>query len=135
MNKHYLVLISCFSLFLTVYLFAGDPADAKKNWPQWRGPDATGVAPNANPPLEWSEDKNIRWKIKVPGKGLASPVIWDNMVFLLTAVEEKKEEILKSENKEQNPGERRRGDAKAGRAAGRIEAKHAAVGRRDRPHG
>ncbi len=108
MNKLYLVLISCFSLFLTVYLFAGNPSDAKKNWPQWRGPDATGVAPNANPPLEWSEDKNIRWKIQVPGKGLASPVIWGNMVFILSAVEEKKEGLKKEEPK-LNPGERRRG--------------------------
>ncbi|MCH8873797.1 hypothetical protein IH824_13670, partial [candidate division KSB1 bacterium] len=49
MNKFYFVLTSCFSLFLAVYLFAGNPSDAKKNWPQWRGPDATGVAPNGNP--------------------------------------------------------------------------------------
>lgn len=107
MNKLYFVLTSCFFLFLTVHLFAGDPSDAKKNWPQWRGPDATGVAPNGNPPLEWSEDKNIRWKIQLPGKGLASPVIWDNMVFILTAVEDKKEGL--KEEQEQNPGERRRG--------------------------
>jgi len=107
MNKLYFVLTSCFSLFLTVYLFAGDPSDAKKNWPQWRGPDATGVAPNGNPPLEWSEDKNIRWKIQVPGKGLSSPVIWGNMVFMLTAVEDKKEESLEKKV-EQNPEEHRR---------------------------
>ena len=107
MNKLFFILTSCFFLFLTVYLFAGNPSDAKKNWPQWRGPDGTGVAPNGNPPLEWSEEKNIRWKIQVPGKGLASPVIWNNMVFILTAVEDKKEG-LKKEKQEQNPGERRR---------------------------
>ena len=36
-------------------------------WAQWRGPLATGVAPNADPPLEWSETKNIRWKVEIPG--------------------------------------------------------------------
>ena len=65
MNKSYIVLTFCFSLFLTVYLFAGNPSDKKENWPQWRGPDATGVAPNGNPPLEWSEDKNIRWNFAI----------------------------------------------------------------------
>src|SRR5438876_1220003 len=38
-------------------------------WPQWRGPLANGVAPHANPPLSWSESKNLRWKIPLPGKG------------------------------------------------------------------
>ena len=33
------------------------------NWPQWRGPLGTGVAPNADPPIEWSETKNLRWKV------------------------------------------------------------------------
>ncbi len=108
MNKFYFVLTSCFSLFLTVYLFAGNPSDAKKNWPQWRGPDGTGVAPNSNPPLEWSEDKNIRWKIQVPGKGLASPVIWDNMVFILTAIQSDQGGNLKEEEEVLEPQQRRR---------------------------
>ena len=55
-------------------------------WSQWRGPDATGASQHANPPLEWSETKNIRWKIEIPGRGSASPVVWDDRLFLLTAV-------------------------------------------------
>lgn len=57
------------------------------NWPQWRGPLATGVAPHGTPPVTWSEDNNIRWKVEIPGKGHATPIIWEDLVFILAAVE------------------------------------------------
>jgi hypothetical protein len=53
---------------------AADPT-AEKFWPQWRGPYATGVSKTADPPVEWSETKNIRWKVEVPGRGSSSPVV------------------------------------------------------------
>jgi outer membrane protein assembly factor BamB len=59
---------------------------AEKFWPQWRGPHATGVSTTATPPTEWSESKNLRWKIEVPGRGAASPIIWGDRVYLLTAI-------------------------------------------------
>ena len=62
------------------------PGDALRNWPAWRGPLANGVAPEADPPVEWSETKNIRWKVEVPGRGTATPVVWENQVFVLTAI-------------------------------------------------
>lgn len=65
---------------------AEPPADASYYWPQWRGPQATGVAPHASPPLEWGESRNIRWKLKISGEGSSSPVIWEDQVFILTAV-------------------------------------------------
>ena len=49
---------------------ADDDSEALDYWPQWRGPLGTGVAPRANPPLEWSEDKNIRWKLALPAGGI-----------------------------------------------------------------
>ena len=55
------------------------------NWGQWRGPLATGVSPDGTPPLEWSETKNIRWKVEVPGRGSGSPVVWGDRLYLLTA--------------------------------------------------
>ncbi len=61
-------------------------AAAKHHWPQWRGPLGTGVAPDAHPPLEWSESKNIRWKIALPGSGHSSPIIWGDRIFITTAV-------------------------------------------------
>jgi outer membrane protein assembly factor BamB len=55
-------------------------------WPEWRGPHGTGVSRSANPPLEWSETKNVRWKVAIPGRGSASPVIWGDRLFVMTAV-------------------------------------------------
>ena len=60
--------------------------EGMRYWPQWRGPLATGVAPKANPPVEWSEKKNIRWKIPLPGKGHSSPIVFGDSVFLTAAV-------------------------------------------------
>lgn len=71
---------------------AGDlpPAELKdrqqKNWHQWRGPQASGVAPLANPPIHWDEKTNIRWKFEIPGRGTSTPIIWDDQVFVLTAI-------------------------------------------------
>ena len=59
---------------------------ALANWPQWRGPQQNGVAPGANPPTKWSETENVKWKIPIPGEGHATPIIWENKIFLLTAV-------------------------------------------------
>jgi len=59
---------------------------ADRFWPQWRGPGANGVSRTANPPTEWSETRNLRWKVEIPGRGSSSPVIWGDRVFLLTAV-------------------------------------------------
>ena len=56
------------------------------NWPQWRGPLATGAAPRGRPPVVWGENKNIRWKIAVPGQGHATPIVWGDRVFLTAAV-------------------------------------------------
>lgn len=56
------------------------------NWPQWRGPLASGVSLTANPPIEWNETRNIRWKVKLPGSGTSTPIVWDNFIFIQTAV-------------------------------------------------
>jgi hypothetical protein len=63
------------------------PESTTDFWPQWRGPLLNGASPNGNPPLVWSEEKNIRWKKVIAGSGSASPVIWGNKVFILTAID------------------------------------------------
>ena len=62
------------------------PLEAEQNWPQWRGPLATGVAPHGHPPTEWSEDQNVRWKAELPGLGHSTPIVWGDRVFLTAAV-------------------------------------------------
>ena len=56
------------------------------NWHQWRGPNATGVSPTADPPVTWGEDENIKWKVAIEGQGTSTPIIWGDKVFVLTAI-------------------------------------------------
>lgn len=60
--------------------------DAPHQWPHWRGPLANGLAPNADPPTEWSETKNVRWKVSIPGEGKSTPIIWNDRIYLLSAI-------------------------------------------------
>jgi outer membrane protein assembly factor BamB len=71
---------------LAASLLAAQTAVAQQNWPQWRGALATGVAPTANPPLEWSETRNVKWKTPIPGFGTSTPIVWADQVFILTAI-------------------------------------------------
>ncbi len=59
---------------------------AERFWPQWRGPYATGVSKTADPPIDWSEAKNLRWKLEIPGRGSGSPIIWGDRLYVLSAV-------------------------------------------------
>jgi len=61
-------------------------APADQNWPAWRGPLAIGVSPTAQPPTAWSESSSVRWKVKLPGTGTSTPIIWDDKVFVQTAI-------------------------------------------------
>lgn len=59
---------------------------AARNWHQWRGPEADGVSRTAQPPVRWSEGKNVQWKVPAAGNGSSSPIVWEDQVFLLTAI-------------------------------------------------
>lgn len=70
---------------------------ADANWPQFRGPNAGGVADGYETPTEWDVPggKNVKWKTAIPGLGHSSPVIWGDRVFVTTAVSSKGESFLK----------------------------------------
>ena len=57
------------------------------NWPQWRGPDGSGISTEKNLPSEWSPTKNIKWKTPIDGRAHSSPIVWGNRVFVTTAIE------------------------------------------------
>ena len=81
-----LFILSALGFLIASSAAVDDATDrSRQYWPQWRGPLANGVAPAANPPVEWSEKKNIRWKVELPGKGHASPIVFGDRVFLLAA--------------------------------------------------
>ena len=98
MNKRIAILVICFCVLtiitvLTTNIIAdhhGAGIDStnkyENNWHHWRGPLATGAAVNANPPTKWSESENIRWKVPIPGMGHATPIIWEDMIFIQTAI-------------------------------------------------
>jgi outer membrane protein assembly factor BamB len=67
----------------------GDDPEAlrRHGWPQWRGPESTGAAPEGSPAVQWSESKNVRWKVEIPGTGSATPVVWGDRIFVLSAVD------------------------------------------------
>ena len=76
------------NLLLRLTLLATSAGTLAANWPSFRGPLSTGVAPDADPPVEWSETTNVAWKVAIPGRGTSTPVIWGDQVFLLTAIPE-----------------------------------------------
>ncbi len=83
--RHSIVAASLLS-FAVALSAAEFPKEATSNWHQWRGPNASGSAPKADPPTKWDEKSNIAWKVELPGKGSATPAVWGNRIFVLTAV-------------------------------------------------
>ena len=84
----YLISIIALELMFSGFLMGQSNLPGyENNWAQWRGPYATGVAPAGNPPLEWSETTNIKWKSEIPGIGHATPIIWEDQIILLSAVQ------------------------------------------------
>jgi outer membrane protein assembly factor BamB len=74
-------------LFLSVLALSSITIHAQ-NWPSFRGPNASGVAEGTNPPTSWDIEKsqNVLWKTSIPGLSHASPIIWGNQIFVITAV-------------------------------------------------
>src|ERR1043166_1123678 len=101
LNLRCLVILSGLAASLASAAPAVASSTANDNWPEWRGPQRTGVAPAATPATTWSETNNIKWKVKIPGSGLATPIVWNNQVFIQTAIPTGKQ----TEAKPANPGE------------------------------
>ncbi len=81
-------------LLLPALIAAFSPFAKAENWPAWRGPRGDGTSIEKNIPVEWSSTRNVVWKTPLPGKGHASPVAWEDRVFLVTAIEQSSERLL-----------------------------------------
>ena len=80
LNISYALMILCVILIGTTRITA-------QNWPGWRG-DGRGISTEKNLPLKWSEDEGVKWKTPIPGAGHSSPIVWENRIFVTTAVAE-----------------------------------------------
>lgn len=58
------------------------PQSQAEVWPRFRGPNGSGVSSSTKMPLEWSDTKNLKWKIPLPGPGSSSPIVVGDRVFI-----------------------------------------------------
>jgi len=73
--------VAVFSVLLAV-----NSSTRAENWPQFRGPGASGVVTQSQLPTSWGPDENIAWKIEIPGVGWSQLVVWGDHIFVTAAV-------------------------------------------------
>jgi outer membrane protein assembly factor BamB len=81
------ILLATLGVLFFLPSLATNAGEATDNWPHWRGPLANGFSPHGDPPTHWDEKTNVKWKTPLPGKGSATPVVWGDQIFVLTAVD------------------------------------------------
>ncbi len=69
-----------------VSIGAAPSNDSDALWPSWRGPNGTGEA-EGSPPISWTEEKNLQFKVELPGLGSSTPVAWGKRLFLTVAID------------------------------------------------
>ncbi len=78
----------CLMMLLPLLTPEAGSAPMPTNWPDFRGPSGDGRAAAGQPPRTWSEQRNLRWKISLPGRSWSSPVVWNRQIWLTTASED-----------------------------------------------
>src|SRR5947208_199762 len=73
-------------------------ASKAENWPGWRGPRGDGSSLENDVPIHWSNKdnamENIEWKVPVPGLGHASPIVWDDRIFVVSCLLDEADRVL-----------------------------------------
>ena len=82
------------SLALFALLFLVSDSTHGQNWTRFRGPNGTGISQSDTIPVTWTS-ADYRWRVKLPGVGYSSPVIWGNRLFVTAAVEEDATRIVR----------------------------------------
>ncbi len=57
-----------------------------RNWGHWRGEGGNSISTDATPPTSWGPTRNIKWKSSIPGRGSSSPIVWNEQIFVTSAV-------------------------------------------------
>lgn len=77
-----LIEVLCCMAMLVAPVCAGD-------WTSWRGSKFNGVAEGTGYPTEWSDSKNVAWKLELPGRGSSTPIVWNDRIFLTCGIDGK----------------------------------------------
>ena len=59
---------------------------ARADWPNWRGPNATGIAPDGTLPTRWSATENVAWKARIAGAGVSTPIVSGDRVYVTSQI-------------------------------------------------
>ncbi len=79
---------------LFVAIFAWGSSAAAENWPGWRGPRGDGTSQEQSVPTRWSGEEAVAWKVAVPGTGHASPIVWQDRIFVASCLEDARQRVL-----------------------------------------
>ncbi len=72
---------------IAVFLFTLAPEAFGENWPQWRGPRLNGISAETSVPTHWSNTENVAWRFPLPGPGGATPIIWEDRIFVTSVAD------------------------------------------------
>ena len=88
-------------IVLSSGVLAERPSISGNDWPWWRGYAQNGVAvEDQQPPMQWSQTENVRWRLPLEGRGHGSPTIFSDQVFLATADSSKEQQSVVSVDRE-----------------------------------
>lgn len=88
--------MSKFCIIFWLFLILCTATARAEDWPQFRGPTGQGHSTETNLPIEWSETKNVVWKVPVPGSGWSSPVVSNGRVWLTSSVQQQRAASLRA---------------------------------------
>jgi outer membrane protein assembly factor BamB len=78
--------VNCLVLTLAIASFGAPAPDTRPDtWPEWRGPDHDGASSERGIAAEWGPEKNVAWKLALPGMGSATPAVWGDRIFVTSA--------------------------------------------------
>ncbi len=81
-------------IFSIILIFSSMHVAQAQNWPGFRGPAGDGTSTETNLPVKWDSVTNVIWKVRVPGTGYSSPIVWKDKLFTVTALLETREKVL-----------------------------------------
>jgi outer membrane protein assembly factor BamB len=90
--KNHRIIMNCRKILIPLLVALGlsmQSSVTAENWPQWRGPNFDGSTSAQGLPTEFSKTKNVKWMAELPGASAATPIIWEDKVFISSTDEDR----------------------------------------------